>query len=145
MRTIFLRISIGCSRGPNSGPVFISRARREFHPMSVKQLGFKDPTDFGDARTKLGSDARAFLLVNDPKSAWRSFSLWSRGHFCPQSLQKEKTFWSTSGLASVWCFKMYMLLADSPERFSVVPAQYTAREPHRCARTFQSTCREHGE
>ena len=83
---------LGCLRRPDSGPVFNSRARAKFHPMSVEQLRFKDPTDFGDAITKFGSYARVFLLVNDPNSALRSYFFPNWGHFCPRSPQKKDHF-----------------------------------------------------
>ena len=106
--------------------------------MSVEQLRFKDPTDFGDAITKFGSYARAFLLVSDPNSALRSYFFQNWANFCPLSPQKKTILvqvWSCLGLV----FQKYMLLADKPEGLSVVPARHTAHEPHRCARTFQST------
>ena len=81
---------IGCLRTLHSGPVFNSRARAEFHPMSVEQLRFKDPTDFGDAITKFGSYARDFLLVNNPNSALRSYFFSKLGPFLsPKSAKKD--------------------------------------------------------
>ena len=135
---------IGCLRRPDSGPVFNSRARAKFHPMSVEQLRFKDPPDFGDAITKFGSSARAFLLVSDPNSALRSYFFQNWANFCPLSPQKKTILvqvWSCLGLV----FQKYMLLAARPEGFSVVPARHTVHGPIALSARDTSACRQHGE
>ena len=112
--------------------------------MSVEQLRFKDPTDFGDAITKFGSSARAFLLVSDPNSALRSYFFQNWANFCPLSPQKKTILvqvWSCLGLV----FQKYMLLAARPEGFSVVPARHTVHGPIALSARDTSACRQHGE
>ena len=80
-------------------------------------------------------------------SAFWSFHFGLGASFGPvlaPKIRKKSPFWCCFWMFS-FClglvFWKYMLLDDSPEGFSVVPARHTAREPHRCARTFQGTAK----
>ena len=95
-----------------------------------------------DQNLGLSLELSCWLTVSSPHS--RPFTL-DLGPFLAPNVRKNVRFvllldvfvLPGFGLLEV----LYMLLADRPEGFSVVPARHTAREPHCCARTFQGTAK----